>query len=109
MPSPEVLRAGEFVKLNMLRDQLTHLLRLAEEKNYKGQKIPEGDFASYGHWSTYFFRSIICLIRIPRAIAQCMWKSSTKIGIGAASNGKGGYYTAARYSPPGNYAGQKPY
>lgn len=45
----------------------------------------------------------------PFDIAQAMWKSSTKIGIAAASNGKGAYYVVARYSPPGNFAGQKPY
>lgn len=66
-------------------------LWLAEEKNYKGQKIPEGNFASYGHWT------------------QCMWKTTTKIGIAAVGNGKGAYYIVARYSPPGNYVGQRPY
>ena len=44
-----------------------------------------------------------------RSSAQCVWKSSTKIGIGAAKDSKGAWYTVARYSGPGNVVGQKPY
>lgn len=85
------------------------MCRLAEEKDYNGEKIGDGDFAAYGHWSM-FNPSILMILKLTqRELAQAMWKSSTKVGIAAASNGKGAYYIVARYSPPGNYFGQKPY
>ncbi|KAI1452488.1 glycoside hydrolase family 128 protein [Annulohypoxylon moriforme] len=62
-----------------------------EEKNYHGEPIGQGNFGSYGHYT------------------QCMWKSTTKLGMGSAKDAKGGVYTVGRYSPPGNIVGQKPY
>ncbi|UPK95497.1 hypothetical protein LCI18_006432 [Fusarium solani-melongenae] len=64
---------------------------LSEVKNYKNEVIPKGKFSEYGHYT------------------QCVWKNSVKIGIATVSDGKGGWYTVARYSPPGNIVGQKPY
>ncbi|CAJ2507690.1 Uu.00g088760.m01.CDS01 [Anthostomella pinea] len=64
---------------------------LAEEKDYHGEPIGQGDFGSYGHYT------------------QCMWKSTTKLGMGWAKDSKGGVYIVGRYSPPGNWTGQKPY
>ncbi|KAM0351132.1 hypothetical protein ACHAPU_002916 [Fusarium lateritium] len=64
---------------------------LNEKKNYHGEKIPKGNFSDYGHYT------------------QCVWKSSTKIGIATAKDSKGAWYTVARYSGPGNVVGQKPY
>ncbi|KAJ2992536.1 hypothetical protein NUW58_g2130 [Xylaria curta] len=64
---------------------------LAEEKNYHGEPIGQGDFGSYGHYT------------------QCMWRSTTKLGMGWAKDAKGGVYVVGRYSPPGNITGQKPY
>ncbi|KAI1137498.1 glycoside hydrolase family 128 protein [Hypoxylon sp. FL0543] len=64
---------------------------LNEEKNYHGEPIGQGNFGSYGHYT------------------QCMWKSTTKVGMGSAKDAKGGVYTVGRYSPPGNFIGQKPY
>ncbi|KAJ8126221.1 hypothetical protein O1611_g7418 [Lasiodiplodia mahajangana] len=64
---------------------------LGEEKNYHGEPIGQGDFGSYGHYT------------------QCMWKSTTKVGMGWAKDAKGGVYVVGRYSPPGNVVGQKPY
>ncbi|KAI0873424.1 glycoside hydrolase family 128 protein [Hypoxylon argillaceum] len=64
---------------------------LAEEKNYHGEPIGQGDFGSYGHYT------------------QCMWKSTTRVGMGLAKDAKGGVYVVGRYSPPGNVTGQKPY
>ncbi|KAI5863990.1 glycoside hydrolase family 128 protein [Durotheca rogersii] len=64
---------------------------LDEEKNYRGQPIGQGDFGSYGHYT------------------QCLWKSTTKLGMAAAKDAKGGVYIVGRYSPPGNFTGQKPY
>lgn len=42
-------------------------------------------------------------------LAQCMWKSTTRVGMGLAKDAKGGVYVVGRYSPPGNVTGQKPY
>ncbi|KAI2638971.1 glycoside hydrolase family 128 protein [Hypomontagnella submonticulosa] len=64
---------------------------LSEEKNYHGEPIGQGNFGSYGHYT------------------QCMWKSTTKLGVGSAKDAKGGVYVVGRYSPPGNFTGQKPY
>jgi uncharacterized protein YkwD len=64
---------------------------LAEAPYYKGEAIPQGNFSGYGHYT------------------QIMWSSTTRVGIATASNGKGAWYTVARYSPPGNYVGQRPY
>ncbi|CAG9991509.1 unnamed protein product [Clonostachys byssicola] len=64
---------------------------LNEAKDYSGQAIPGTDFSSYGHYT------------------QIMWKTTTSVGIASATNGKGTYWTVARYSPPGNMVGQKPY
>ncbi|KAM5354884.1 hypothetical protein ACJ41O_001530 [Fusarium nematophilum] len=64
---------------------------LAEIKYYRNEVIPKGKFSDYGHYT------------------QCVWKGTTKVGIATASDGEGGWITVARYSPPGNVAGQKPY
>ncbi|KAF5636060.1 plant PR-1 class of pathogen related [Fusarium sp. NRRL 52700] len=64
---------------------------LNEKKYYKRETIPKGNFSMYGHYT------------------QCVWKTSTKIGIGAAKDSKGAWYTVARYSGPGNVVGQKAY
>ncbi|KAI1097599.1 glycoside hydrolase family 128 protein [Jackrogersella minutella] len=66
-------------------------LWIGEEKNYHGEPIGQGDFGSYGHYT------------------QCMWKSTTKLGMASAKDAKGGVYIVGRYSPPGNIVGQKPY
>lgn len=66
-------------------------LWLAEEPKYKNEVIPQGDFAGYGHYT------------------QCLWKNTKKIGIAAVADGKGAWYVVARYSPPGNIVGQKPF
>ncbi|KAJ9130839.1 hypothetical protein NKR23_g12006 [Pleurostoma richardsiae] len=64
---------------------------LAEAPNYHNEVIPQGSFAQYGHYT------------------QCMWKSTTKVGLGSAKDSKGAAYVVGRYSPPGNYVGQRPY
>ncbi|KAK7213849.1 hypothetical protein V2G26_021027 [Clonostachys chloroleuca] len=62
-----------------------------EKKNYHGEKIPQGNFASYGHYT------------------QVMWKNTKKVGI-ASPRGANGYdYIVAHYSPAGNVVGQKPW
>jgi hypothetical protein len=62
-----------------------------EKSSYKGDTIPNGDFGAYGHYT------------------QIVWNTTTRVGIATASDGKGTWYTVARYSPPGNYAGERPY
>jgi hypothetical protein len=42
-------------------------------------------------------------------IAQCVWEKSTKVGIAAAKDSKGAWYTVARYTAAGNVVGKKPY
>ncbi|KAI1849129.1 hypothetical protein JX265_013143 [Neoarthrinium moseri] len=62
-----------------------------EAKDYHGEPIGQGNFGKYGHYT------------------QCMWKSTTKLGMASARSAKGGTYIVGRYSPPGNWTGQKPY
>ncbi|KAL8922473.1 MAG: hypothetical protein Q9208_005195 [Pyrenodesmia sp. 3 TL-2023] len=59
-----------------------------EVKNYHGEKIGEGNFGSYGHYT------------------QVIWPSTTKVGVGMAKARDGGWFVVARYSPPGNFTGQ---
>ncbi|OTB10774.1 hypothetical protein K445DRAFT_46475, partial [Daldinia sp. EC12] len=64
---------------------------VGEDKNYHDEPIGQGNFGSYGHYT------------------QCMWKSTTKVGMGLAKDAKGSVYVVGRYSPPGNFIGEKPY
>lgn len=64
---------------------------LDEGKWYTGQKVGEPAKGVIGHYT------------------QCMWSRTTRVGIASAKDDKGGLYVVARYSPPGNYVGQKPY
>ncbi|KAI8964540.1 glycoside hydrolase family 128 protein [Daldinia sp. FL1419] len=64
---------------------------LGEEKNYHNEPIGQGDFGSYGHYT------------------QCLWRSTTKVGMASAKDAKGGVWIVGRYSPPGNWMGQRPY
>lgn len=40
---------------------------------------------------------------------QCIWPTTTKVGIGAAKASNGATYVVARYTPPGNWMGQNAY
>ncbi|KAL9106195.1 MAG: hypothetical protein Q9227_008728 [Pyrenula ochraceoflavens] len=64
---------------------------LSEASSYTGQVIPQGNFGSYGHYT------------------QCMWSSTTSMGMGAASAANGAVYIVGRYFPPGNMIGQTPF
>jgi hypothetical protein len=41
--------------------------------------------------------------------AQCLWKSTGRLGMGSAKDSRGWTYVVGRYSGPGNWSGQKPY
>lgn len=47
-------------------------------------------------------------INLAATLAPVWWKSTTKIGIASATDGKGTYLTVARYAPAGDFVGQKP-
>ncbi|KAL8996387.1 MAG: hypothetical protein Q9169_004078 [Polycauliona sp. 2 TL-2023] len=64
---------------------------LNEKKNYHGEKIGEGDFGSYGHYT------------------QAIWPSTKRIGVAMAKNADGGVFVVGRYSPPGNFSGKDAY
>jgi len=40
---------------------------------------------------------------------QMIWSTTTEVGIAVAISDTGKVYVAARYSPPGNYVGNRPY
>ncbi|KAB5531391.1 CAP domain-containing protein [Coniochaeta sp. 2T2.1] len=58
---------------------------------YKGELIPQGNFAGYGHYT------------------QAMWKNTKKVGLAVAKGSNGWTYVVAHYDPAGNVVGQKPY
>ncbi|KAK3202730.1 hypothetical protein GRF29_154g553185 [Pseudopithomyces chartarum] len=64
---------------------------LDEEKNYHGEKIGEGDFMSWGHYT------------------QCMWNTTTNVAVSKARGDDGSTWIVGRYTPPGNWEGQTPY
>lgn len=75
------------------KDPYTHAAQswMNEGANYHGEAIRQGNLSDWGHYT------------------QCMWRSTTKIGMAMATDSKGGVYVVGRYEPAGNWAGQKPY
>lgn len=57
---------------------------LNEAPLYKGEKIPDGNFAGYGHYT------------------QVMWKSTARVGMAQAKGANGWTYVVAHYDPAGN-------
>ncbi|WQF78519.1 Putative CAP domain-containing protein [Colletotrichum destructivum] len=63
---------------------------ISEKSDYNGETISSSNYMGFGHYT------------------QIVWKSTTKVGMALATNSQG-TYVVARYSPPGNFIGQKPY
>ncbi|KAK7188925.1 hypothetical protein DPSP01_013493 [Paraphaeosphaeria sporulosa] len=64
---------------------------LSEKSLYSGQAISSTNYQSFGHYT------------------QCVWKDTTKVGMGAAKGSDGSTYVVARYKAPGNYIGETAY
>ncbi|KAK1998701.1 PR-1-like protein [Colletotrichum falcatum] len=63
---------------------------ISEKSAYNGEAISSTNYMGFGHYT------------------QIVWKSTTKVGLAVATNSQG-TYVVARYSPPGNFIGEKPY
>lgn len=84
---------------------------LAEKSNYHGEKIADGNFGSYGHYTQVsLYAKVSNSFNLPMARReQCIWPTTTKVGIAAAKASNGATYIVARYTPPGNWWGQNAY
>ena len=89
-----------------------------EVESYHGEAIGDGDFGSYGHYSKSL--TLLCFTEnerekreesglMERIPAQCMWSSTTKVGMGSATAANGWVFVVGRYNPQGNWTGSKPY
>lgn len=59
-----------------------------EKPHYHGEKIAQGDFSSYGHYT------------------QVIWPGTTHVGMATATAKNGNQVIVGRYSPPGNFSGK---
>ncbi|CAF3498031.1 unnamed protein product [Fusarium graminearum] len=64
---------------------------LSEKSLYNGETISGSNYMSFGHYT------------------QCVWKTTTKVGMAVAKGSDGASYVVARYQEPGNMIGSKPY
>ncbi|KAM0559924.1 hypothetical protein ACHAPJ_003874 [Fusarium lateritium] len=64
---------------------------LSEKSQYNGEAISGSNYMGFGHYT------------------QCIWKSTTKVGMASAKGADGAVYVVARYQEPGNMIGDKPY
>ncbi len=62
-----------------------------EGSAYAGEGVGEGDFGAYGHYT------------------QCVWPTTTAVGVAGAVGGSGAWFVVGRYSPPGNWTGVSAY
>ncbi|KAL1593795.1 hypothetical protein SLS60_010527 [Paraconiothyrium brasiliense] len=64
---------------------------LEEKSSYNGEAITSTNYMTFGHYT------------------QCVWKDTTKVGMGSAAGSDGATYVVARYKAPGNYIGETAY
>ncbi|KLO90746.1 plant PR-1 class pathogen related protein [Fusarium fujikuroi] len=64
---------------------------LSEKSQYNGEAISGSNYMSFGHYT------------------QCVWKTTTKVGMAVAKDSSGASWVVARYQKPGNMIGDKPY
>lgn len=64
---------------------------ISEKSQYNGETISGSNYMGFGHYT------------------QCIWKSTTKVGMAVAKSADGASYVVARYQEPGNMIGSKPY
>ncbi|KAF5624354.1 PR-1 [Fusarium sp. NRRL 52700] len=64
---------------------------LSEKSQYNGEAISGSNYMSFGHYT------------------QCIWKTTTKVGMAVAKDSSGASWVVARYQKPGNMIGDKPY
>ncbi|KAF5695085.1 PR-1 class pathogen-related protein [Fusarium denticulatum] len=64
---------------------------LSEKSQYNGEAISGSNYMSFGHYT------------------QCVWKTTTKVGMAVAKDSSGASWVVARYQAPGNMIGDKPY
>ncbi|KAF9774141.1 hypothetical protein IL306_007891 [Fusarium sp. DS 682] len=64
---------------------------LSEKSQYNGEAISGSNYQSFGHYT------------------QCVWKTTTKVGMAVAKDSSGASWVVARYQKPGNMIGDKPY
>ncbi|KAH8802826.1 CAP domain-containing protein [Xylogone sp. PMI_703] len=62
-----------------------------EKKNYHGEKIGQGNFSGYGHYT------------------QIIWPATTHVGMATAFSKSGHQVIVARYKPQGNFVGKTAY
>ena len=120
-PSTSLVRAGSVIRraLGQARicsgfPQVPHHIRLLLNAGSTRPRIT----TTRGSAKAIFLHMVIivslCWSQLVLVIAngteaQCMWYSTTKIGMGAATDSDGNTYVVARYFPPGNFSGEKPY
>ncbi|KAI5457508.1 CAP domain-containing protein [Mariannaea sp. PMI_226] len=64
---------------------------VSEKSSYHGEAISSTNYQLFGHYT------------------QVVWKDTTKVGMGLATDSNGATYVVARYSPPGNFIGETAY
>ena len=80
-----------------------------EAPKYHGEEIGQANESCLHYSECTAILLTVANIHLLSAVAQCMWHSTTHIGMGMATDSKGAVYIVGRYSPQGNIVGQKPF